>query len=750
MTILLTIYIVAYYIITFNMFFEGIDGQTLKTNTFIKQILFNVMLITVFVSGITIFNMQNMVIGPFLTLGDKLKTAIIGSGAVDGIKLWGYRIFSIIIILSVYMGIRAFKKNNTSKVLKSLVVVPIYLVGLFVVIIGYNIFFIKPNELDKQKSYITSNIDFTKTAYNVNINEETITNAGTITENDANNNEKVINNIPIVTEDIAINNLLQTQTSTGYYTYDKAKATLYNDELVYIAARELDNSHEADEYTHGYGAVITAASETDEAGNIKYVSREFENSKIKEPRIYYGIENSRVKIVRNGVNEFDYPTNSTSNKTYTYDGEGGVSLNFLDKICVGIKQGRLGVITSNGNSKILLNTNIIERAKRIVPYLMYDENPYLIIADDGKLYWVLDAYTVSNEYPYSQKTKMVYKNETTEINYIRNSVKVIVNAFTGETDFYITDKTDPVAMVYNNMYKTVFKEAGEIPSGISKYFTYSEFLYNVQAEVLNLYHNVSADVLYRGNDVWEIASYSSLITKSATTVMKPYYTMVKTVDSDKSELGLVTLYNQSGKESLNAYLVGTVADGKNELTLYKFSADNTVLGPIQLDSLTQQDEIISSEISSLNATGTKLTKEMIVIPIDDKLLYVMPIYQTSLNETNSVPVLKKVVVASGNKVAIGDNLTKAIKNLLSPNNAVSIEVEDTSSIEGLLESIVKANNNLTESNDSNDWSQIGRDIEALQLLINQLEQTMKNEKANNNVSNQINENLNNNIMANDT
>ncbi len=156
---------------------------------------------------------------------------------------------------------------------------------------------------------------------------------------------------------------------------------------------------------------------------------------------------------------------------------------------------------------------------------------------------------------------------------------------------------------------------------------------------------------------------------------------------------------------------------------------------MQLNNLIEQDETISAEISALNVTGTKITKEMIIVPIEDTLLYIVPIYQTSLNETNSVPVLKKVVVASGNKVAIGDNLTKAIRNLLSPNGAVSIEVEDNSTIEGLIESIIKANNNLTESNNSNDWAQIGRDIEALQTLIKQLEAAKESLDTNNILTN---------------
>lgn len=552
----------------------------------------------------------------------------------------------------------------------------------------------------------------------------------------------MINNIPIITEDVARNDLLQRQTKTGYYTYNKAKASMYEGQLAYIAGRELDTRNEANEYTHGFGAVITSATETDETGNVKYISSNFENRNIIEPRIYYGTEKNRPIAVSNKIQEFDYPKTNTENTTYSYDGEGGITLNLIDRLCVAIKQGKLSLLLSGSDSKIMLNRNVIQRAEKIMPYLLYDEKPYLVIADDGKLYWVIDAYTTSNEFPYSQKTKIAYRNETMEINYIRNSVKVIINAFDGETKFYITDKTDPIAILYNKMYSTLFKDASEIPEGISKYFTYSEFLYEIQSEMLTMYHDVSPDILYRRNDVWEIASYSSLASRTVAAKIKPYYTMVKTRNDEEIKLGLVTVYNQYEKESLNAYLVGTIEDGKSKLVLYKFSGDSTVMGPMQLNSLIEQDERISTEISSLNVTGTKITKEMIIVPIDSTLLYVVPIYQTSLNETNSVPVLKKVVVASGNKIAIGDNLQMAVRNLLSPTGSVSVEVEDNSTINGLIESIIKANNNLKESNDSNNWEQMGRDIEALQTLIKQLEEAKKNDKQEDNENNNQNKDVN--------
>lgn len=519
------------------------------------------MVIAILISMIIIFNIQNIVLDKFLTLNDELDTSIVGAGIIEStIKLWGYRVLAVVIIISVAMAIKCFKKDSAKNVIKSLAVVPVYLVILFVVMVGYKILFVNGSELDKEKSYIATNIDYTKTAYNLKIKEVELESTGTITKEEANENEEVINNTSIVTKKVALTNLLQTQTSTEYYTYNNTKPTLYKDRLMYIAAREINSANttynsKADEYTHGYGAVFISASDTDENGNVVYVARDFENKDVKQPRIYYGLETNNIISVSKDNEEFDYPKTTSKNAIYNYDGNGGISLGFLDKLAVALKEKSINLAFSDTNSKVLLNRNIIERAKKVIPYLMYDQNPYLVISDSGELYWVLDAYTVSNEYPYSQKTRITYENSTREINYIRNSVKVIINAYDGKIDFYITDKTDPIVMVYNNMYKNLFKEESEIPKDIAKYFTYSEFLYKIQSEMLTLYHDISADVLYRGNDVWQIASYSNLITTTAKSEMEAIYTMVKTTDSEESKLGLVLAYNIYEKESLNAYLV---------------------------------------------------------------------------------------------------------------------------------------------------------------------------------------------------
>lgn len=291
--------------------------------------------------------------------------------------------------------------------------------------------------------------------------------------------------------------------------------------------------------------------------------------------------------------------------------------------------------------------------------------------------------------------------------------------------FYITDRNDPIAMAYNKIYPDLFMPLdSQIPEDIAKHIVYPEFLYKVQEEVLKAYHNVRADVLYRGDDIWDIAKFNtSKTTKATGTYMNPYYTMVKTKDGE--QLGLVQIYTPDEKQNIISYLVGSTENGINKLKLYKFSADSNIVGPMQLDKQIEEDEAISTELETLNVTGTKLSKEMIIVPIENTLLYIEPIYQTMLNESE-VPILKKVIVASGNKLAIGDNLNNALEKLLS-RYAVDIEVENTDDMDGLIDSVIKANKNLNESLKNSDWEMIGTDINKLQEVINSLEELKKQE-----------------------
>ena len=737
----LSIYMALYYVIVFNRYFDGVEGSMLKESLFMKKLTRNILLVIIGVAVLTILNTQSMMFGKILTVNE--NTDIIGAGMTEAtVKLWGYIIFAFVIIIFAYRALRYFKQGKTNKVLKNLAIIPGYLVALFIVMMSFDLLYVNSNELDKEKEYIAENIKNTKNAYDINIEESNIEDSGTITNSEVEENSNIINNIPIVSKDSVLKTLEDSQTVTGHFLYPNVNMAKYKingkDQLVYLAPREIASTgrtynNKTYEYTHGNGEIITSATQINQTGNVQYIQKDIagtdEQINITEPRIYFGTE-TKETIATNTKNkqEYDYTDENGTDYTSQYNGQAGLKLGFLDRLILGITKGDINLAFSSqitSDSKILINREVTKRAKKALPYLIYDENPYTVVTNEGKIVWVVDAYTTTNCYPYSQYTSIEHDGIKEKINYIRNSVKVIIDAYDGTMTYYITDRTDPIAMAYRNIYSDLFTSLDEqIPEDISEHMVYPEFLYNVQEKVLKIYHNVKSDVLYRADDVWDIAKYnSSKSTKSTGTYMEPYYTMVKTNDGD--QLGLVQLYTPDEKQNIRAYLVGNTKNGENKLKLYKFSSDSNIVGPMQLDKQIEEDETISAELEALNVTGTKITKQMIAVPINNTLLYVEPVYQTMLNESE-VPLLKKVIVASGNKVAIGDDLQKALTNLQSK-YAVDIEVENTDDVEGLIDAIIKANKNLDESNQNNDWEMMGKDVRKLQDLITSLEKVKQKE-----------------------
>lgn len=769
----LTVYMALYYIIVFNKDFDGVDGKMLKQSSLIKKLIRNAVLIVVLFALMTLLNTTDILTSKMLTIKDGSDSTqnieITGAGYTEVmIQRWGYLIFAFVMIFSAIRASKGFKEDNTSKVLKNLAIIPGYLVVLFLVIIIFNVVFVNSNKLDKEKEYLAYNIENTKNAYKINIEEKSLENSGTITQKDVDENTDVINNIRIVNEDTVLKTLEDNQTGTGYYSYRNANIAQYKIagqyKLVYVSPREIKNSgrtysNKTYEYTHGRGQIVASATDVSETGNLNYIQKDVSGEDDKlgtvNQQIYYGLETNNI-VATNAKNRKEYDYTDENNKEYTssYQGQSGLSLNFIDRVILGIKTGDLNLAFSSevtNESKILINRNIIKRAKTAMPYLIYDDNPYTVVTDEGKTVWVLDAYTVSSQYPYSQFTSIEHDGIKEKINYIRNSVKVIIDSYDGTMKFYVTDKTDPIAMAYRNVYKTLFEDLDtEIPADIAQHFVYPKYLYNVQAKMLKTYHNVKSDVLYRTDDLWDFAKYNStVISKSTGTILEPYYTTVN--NGDGEEVGLVQIYTPSSKQNLISYLVGTTNGSNNVLKLYKFSEDSNILGPMQLDKQLEQDETISLAINALNTTGTKVTKDIVVVPVNNTLLYVESIYQTMLNEEVKVPALKKIVVASGNKVAMGNNLKEALQNLLSK-DASNIEVENTDDIDGVIDALVKANKNLSESTSNNDWELVGSDIKKVQGLIDTLEKLKEQEdkkkealekenKQSNSINNVVEENI---------
>ena len=312
--------------------------------------------------------------------------------------------------------------------------------------------------------------------------------------------------------------------------------------------------------------------------------------------------------------------------------------------------------------------------------------------------------------------------------------------------FYITDDTDPIAMAYRKMYPNVFEELdAKVPEDISENFVYPKFLYDIQSSMIEEYHNIKSEVLYRGDDSWKKASYiATQNNKEVNTTLDSYYTMTK-----NNQIGLIQMYSPNNKQNLIAYLVGTNEGGTNKLKTYRFSSNEVILGLTQLDSKIMQDENMKNQIDKLSVTGAKINKNIMVVPVNNTLLYIEQIYQTKTNEKEAGnPLLKKVIVSSGNKVAIGDNLNEALENIVSQ-EATSIDTNTTDDIDGTIQSIIKANKNLSNSMSSKNWEIIGSDIKYLQELIDKLEiqkkkeDEQKNKKEKNNNSTNLMENTTN-------
>ena len=729
--IFLIVYSIGYYIFVFNRFFDGVDKETLKKSYLIKYILRNVRILSIFYAAYTLVGTLDIVFSGFITTNSKLQ--LTGAGLTDvTIKLWGNIILSIVIVVSVFLATSNIKKENKSGTIKNLFVIPVYMVCMFMVMFGFNVIFVNSNKYDKEKEYIERNISYTKEAYGINLEDETIEYSGTITTNEIKNNQNILDNSVIVNKKNVIDKLNSEQSEKGYYTYQTAGITKYaekdNTRLVYVSPREISASRrtynsKTFEYTHGYGAILTSAVSTTENGNLEYVNNNISDmSLIKKPQIYYGLKtDSAVAVGETNAEEYDYTDSKGKEHTSSYEGSSGIQLGFLDRFVLGIKNQNPNLAFSGKikkNTKILLNRNIIRRAKLVLKNVLFDENPYIAINDAGEMYWVLDGYTASSNYPYSTYTNIRYNNERNTINYIRNSIKVIINCYDGTMNFYITDETDPIAMAYRKMYPDVFEELNtKIPEDISKNFVYPKFLYDIQSSMIEEYHNIKSEVLYRGDDSWKKASYvATQNNKSVTTTLDSYYTMFK-----DNNIGLIQMYSPNNKNNLSSYLVGTNEDGINKLKIYRLSSNEVVLGLTQLDSKISQDENIKNQLERLNVTGAKISKSIMVVPVEKTLIYIEQIYQTKTNEKEAEnPLLKKVIVSSGNKVAIGNNLEEALENIVSQ-EATSIDTNTTEDIDGTIEAIIKANKNLTNSMNSKNWEIIGSDIKSLQELIDKLE-----------------------------
>ena len=706
-------------------------------------------LINVIIAGTVVVIMYNFLSHQDILIGDMLQKESVkgayltGAGFLDvNIKLWIYRIISIVIIIAVYNFIRGIKKEESKKILFSIILIPATLIIVFIVNIAIDSIFLRGNDIDREKEYILQNIRATEEAYNINVENKEIAKGTDITSEKIKKDSELIEKLPMVTPDVVketLENNTDNKEKKSLYKYGNPNLVKNGNAYDYLTTREIDDkdktlTNKIYKYTHGNFGILTSSSKVNKNGYLLNVSEKFEGqelngTKIKEPRLYYG-ENTNSNAIVNAkdIKEYDYPTSTLTNKENNYNGKGGIKLSLLERIALAITKGSTELVFNNNiveNTKVLLNRQIIERAKKILPNIRYDKDPYLVTKDDGGLAWVIDGYTVTSRYPYSQKVSIeADKGGKERINFIRNSVKVVIDAYNGTVDFYVTDTTDPFISTIMKTYPTLFKNYNELSENIKKQMKYPQYLFDIQAKVLTTYHNSDVDNIYRADDRWEVAEVSGSGTRSSTSM----YTLLK--KGDELKPAIITTYTPEKRKNIVSYLVGQTENGANKLTMYRYN-EKSELSLSFIDTQIEKDEKVQKEMRELTTLGTELKTVRILLPYEDTTLYIKGIYQVFLNE-DSVPVLKKVIVANKGKVGIGNTLKEAMQRMLTE-NAIDIDVRDLANEDELKDAIIKQNKTLKDVMKQGDFEYTGKDIQRLIKLVDQLEEVSKEKKKKTNI-----------------
>ena len=434
-------------------------------------------------------------------------------------------------------------------------------------------------------------------------------------------------------------------------------------------------------FTHGYGLTLGPVNETTDEGlpvlmvqDIPPISNT-PSIKVTQPSIYFGELVSDHVFVRTRDKEFHYPSGDGNVET-EYDGEDGVRFDSgLARLAIAIRLGTLKLLLSNDidtDSRVLMYRNISERVRKVTPFLAFDGDPYMVVREDGTLVWICDAYTVSNRYPYAEPVP-------TGVNYIRNSVKVVVDAYQGTVTPYAVDDKDPILAAWRKVFPNTFRPLSEMPADLRAHLRYPEQIFAMQAEMFTTYHMAEAQLLYNREDQWEVPTISAQESKQK---MSPYYTVMKLPGENEAEFILMLPFSPKRKDNLAAWMVAR-SDGEHlgELVVYTFPKDRLVFGPQQVINRINQDAEISRQISLWDQRGSQaLFGTLLVVPIEESLIYVRPLYLRS--EGGKIPELKRVVVAYEKQIAMEPSLREAINAIFGAAPAAASHAAAASNVQG--------------------------------------------------------------------
>ncbi|HAK42133.1 MAG TPA: hypothetical protein DCM59_04715 [Clostridium sp.] len=668
---------------------------------------------------------------------------VFGASYTDvNVSLKFYKVISIVSIIFAVLIFFSIILRKVKPIIFSVIIVFVLMIGEGVAAGVVQQFIVNSNEKTLEKPYISKNIEYTKMAYNIDeIDENNFEIKNDLNAEGIKENKDIVENIKVNAYRPALEFYNQFQYIRYYYKFNDIDIDRYNINgnynQVFIAPREIDfekldensitwqNKHLS--YTHGYGVVMSKVNSVTSEGQPDFIMSNIpiENEtdiSLENPRIYFGENTNDYSIVNTKLGEIDYPVGG-ENATNNYDGKAGISMNYLNRIIFAIKEQNSKFLLSQditNESKILLHRNIVERVNKIAPFLRYDKDPYVVISND-RLYWIMDAYTISNKFPFSQPRE--------DINYIRNSVKVVIDAYDGTTNFYITDNTDPIVATYAKIFPKLFKDLSTLSDDIKSHFKYPQDLFAIQSEMLSKYHVDDAGVFYNGDDVWSIASDVATIEGDETKSEASYVT-TKLAGEDKEEMVILEYFNTKGRDNMVG-MFGVRMDGDNygKMFLYKFPTGGTVYSPMLFKQKINQDPEISKQLSLWDTKGSEVQfGEVLIIPIGNSLLYVEPLYLRAAGE-NSIPEMKNVIVGYGDKLVLEKDISTAITKMFNlkveenntSNNAGTVNNSQQESVS--LDNLGKLKEVYTkaiESQKNGDWSKYGEYISELGKLIDEL------------------------------
>jgi len=576
---------------------------------------------------------------------------------------------------------------------------------------------VEPSELAREAPYIRYNIQATRQAYGLNrIEEQPFAATEDLARADIEANPLTIRNVRIWDERPLVQTYQQVQEIRPYYVFPDVDVDRYTIDGIYrqvmLSAREMDTYrlppqarnwvNERLQYTHGYGAALSPVNQVSPEGLPTFMVKDIPpvsvpNLEIHRPEIYYGERSFPYVVVKTGTQEFDYPKGG-ENKFSTYQGTGGVPMTgFFDRLAFAIHFSDINLLLSNyltDESRIMFRRQIRERVNAIAPFLQYDSDPYLVISD-GRLYWILDAYTVTDMYPYSTRL------ETSRINYIRNSVKAVVDVYNGTTSFYRMDLQDPLVAAYAEIFPGLFRPLEEMSEDLRAHLRYPKDMFKYQAMMYRSYHMQDVQVFYNQEDLWEIPNeiYSGQAQR-----MEPYYIIVKLPGEQREEFLLMVPFTPARKDNMIGWMAAR-CDGASygDLLVYMLPKDRMIFGPMQLEARIDQQPDISSQLTLWGQRGSEVIRgNLLAIPIERSFLYVEPIYLQARQESEkpafpggglpteqwrpprrrgvrsaAIPELKQVIVAFAGQVIMRNTFEEALSDLFDLDTGDSTPLLET-------------------------------------------------------------------------